>query len=606
MSADKLAIEIAPVFEPLLEPSRYKGAWGGRGSGKSQAFADLIIIRALQQPGLRVLCCREIQKSLKESAKRLLESKIEQYGVGGLFEVQSAEIKTPGGGTIVFAGLQDHTSESIKSYEGFDIAWVEEAQTVSHRSMNLLRPTIRKPGSEIWLSWNPRFDTDAVDEMLRGEEVPSGAIVVKANWNNNPWFPAELEQERLDCIRQQPEQYDHIWEGGYADSSGTRFTDGAGSAVNYCVANANGKAEFYWTPATGQVLQVLDTADEQVDIDADFADKFVIANLPGEVPQSSVTDLETDLTAINSEVATKAATADLAATTSGKGALLVGLFGGGTVQDALPFVVPTGTTATEVQAAIDTGTDVFLGTSTYTIATPLTMNAGQRIFGNGATLQASGAINEILLAADNAIIEGITFDCANTQPGSGVPINSDGAGAGVRIRDVTGCTLRKCKFTKYRRGISITSSAAGTACSDHLIESVSTLRASIPDRPALWFGVLCRQGHSIPCGSMANGSRLLASCSISWFTSVKSLTWATCCVRSGLARLCSTPSSRGTRRTPQLMLKSGGPQLSLNTSPRSSLMSGRRRWHELAGTRMGKQAAPGPRVRQADPYRVGR
>lgn len=215
-SSDRLTIELAPVFEPLLEPSRYKGAWGGRGSGKSQAFADLIIIRALQSPGLRVLCCREIQKSLKESAKRLIEGKIEQYGLGSLFEVQSAEIKTPGGGSIVFAGLQDHTSESIKSYEGFDIAWVEEAQTVSHRSLNLLRPTIRKPGSEIWLSWNPRFDTDAVDEMLRGEETPSGSIVVRANWNDNPWFPAELEQERLDCIRQQPEQYDHIWEGGYA------------------------------------------------------------------------------------------------------------------------------------------------------------------------------------------------------------------------------------------------------------------------------------------------------------------------------------------------------------------------------------------------------
>lgn len=215
-SGKRLRIEVAPVFEPLLERSRYKGAWGGRGSGKSQAFADLLIIRALQDPGLRVLCCREIQKSLKESAKRLIESKIEEYGLGTLFEVQSAQIKTPGDGLIAFAGLQDHTSESIKSYEGFDLAWVEEAQTVSHRSMNLLRPTIRKPGSELWFSWNPRFDTDAVDEMLRGDEQPSGAIVVRANWNDNPWFPAELEQERQDCLRQQPEQYDHIWEGGYA------------------------------------------------------------------------------------------------------------------------------------------------------------------------------------------------------------------------------------------------------------------------------------------------------------------------------------------------------------------------------------------------------
>lgn len=203
------------MFEPLLDRSRYKGAWGGRGSGKSQFFADAIIIRCLSEPGLRVLACREIQKSLKESAKRLIESKIEEYGLGTLFDVQSAEIRTPGGGLIAFAGLQDHTSESIKSYEGFDVAWVEEAQTVSQRSLNLLRPTIRKPGSELWFSWNPRFDTDAVDEMLRGSESPSGAIVVRANWCDNPWFPAELEQERLDCIRMQPEQYDHIWEGGY-------------------------------------------------------------------------------------------------------------------------------------------------------------------------------------------------------------------------------------------------------------------------------------------------------------------------------------------------------------------------------------------------------
>jgi len=215
----RLKIEVAPVFEPLLDPSRYKGAWGGRGSGKSQFFADLLLIDALKQPGLRTLCCREIQKSLKESAKRLIESKIEAYGLGKMFEVQASEIKTPGGGLIAFAGLQDHTSESIKSYEGFDRAWVEEAQTVSPRSLNLLRPTIRKPGSELWFSWNPRFDTDAVDQMLRGVEQPTGSIVVKANWSDNPWFPAELEQERIDCQRQQPEQYDHIWEGGYATVS---------------------------------------------------------------------------------------------------------------------------------------------------------------------------------------------------------------------------------------------------------------------------------------------------------------------------------------------------------------------------------------------------
>lgn len=208
-------IEIGPVFEPLLEKSRYKAAYGGRGSGKSQFFADLMLIYATRKPGFRALCCREVQKSLKESAKRLLEQKIEQRGLSKLFEVQEAQIKTPGGGVIVFAGLQDHTSESIKSYEGFDVAWVEEAQTVSERSLNLLRPTIRSPGSEIWFSWNPRHESDAVDKVMRGGETPTGSIVVKANWDANDWFPAELEQERLDCLRQQPDQYDHIWEGGY-------------------------------------------------------------------------------------------------------------------------------------------------------------------------------------------------------------------------------------------------------------------------------------------------------------------------------------------------------------------------------------------------------
>ena len=210
-----LAIDVAPVFRPLLDKARYKGAHGGRGSGKSQFFADLLVGSAIRKPGFRGLCCREVQKSLKESAKRLIEQKINAHGLGSLFDVQESVIKTPGGGLIAFAGLQDHTSESIKSYEGFDVAWIEEAQTVSEKSLNLLRPTIRAPGSEIWASWNPRRQADAIDKMLRGAELPTNASVVQANWKDNPWFPAELEQERLDCIRQQPDQYGHIWEGDY-------------------------------------------------------------------------------------------------------------------------------------------------------------------------------------------------------------------------------------------------------------------------------------------------------------------------------------------------------------------------------------------------------
>jgi phage terminase large subunit len=229
-------IDYAPVFDPLLDPARYKGAWGGRGSGKSQFFADLMIASALRKPGFRGLCCREVQKSLKESAKRLLEQKIERHGLSKRFEVQETQIKTPGGGLIAFAGLQDHTSESIKSYEGFDVAWVEEAQTVSDRSLNLLRPTIRAPGSELWFSWNPRRKQDAVDKMLRGAELPSNAAVVRANWCDNPWFPDELEQERLDCLRQQPDQYAHIWDGDYVS-----VADGAYFARDMALARSDGR-----------------------------------------------------------------------------------------------------------------------------------------------------------------------------------------------------------------------------------------------------------------------------------------------------------------------------------------------------------------------------
>lgn len=231
-----LAIDVAPVFRPLLDNARYKGAHGGRGSGKSQFFADLIIGYAIRKPGFRGLCCREVQKSLKESAKRLIEQKIQAHGLGTLFDVQESVIKTPGGGLIAFAGLLDHTSESIKSYEGFDVAWIEEAQTVSEKSMNLLRPTIRAPGSEIWASWNPRHKNDAIDKMLRGDELPTNAVVVRANWSDNPWFPAELEQERLDCIRQQPDQYGHIWEGDYVT-----VAEGAYFARDLATARTEGR-----------------------------------------------------------------------------------------------------------------------------------------------------------------------------------------------------------------------------------------------------------------------------------------------------------------------------------------------------------------------------
>jgi phage terminase large subunit len=168
--------------------------------------------------GLRSVCIREVQKDLKESSKRLIEDKLKSLGLGegDGFKTFLDRIETPGDGLIIFKGMQDYTAESIKSLEGFKRAWWEEAQTASARSISLLRPTIRADGSELWFSWNPRRKTDPVDMMFRGTELPTGAVVVRANWSDNPFFPAVLEQERQDCLRVTPEQYDHIWDGGYA------------------------------------------------------------------------------------------------------------------------------------------------------------------------------------------------------------------------------------------------------------------------------------------------------------------------------------------------------------------------------------------------------
>lgn len=226
----------AEVFEPLLTPSRYKGAHGGRGSGKSHFFADLMVETALVTTGFRGVCIREVQKDLNQSAKRLIEDKIAAHGLGHLFDCQKAVTVTPGGGVIIYQGMQDHTADSVKSLEGFDVAWVEEAQSLSARSLTLLRPTIRKPGSELWFSWNPRRKSDPVDMMLRGGERPTGSVVVEANWSDNPWFPAELEQERLDDQRMKPDQYEHIWEGGYE-----LVTEGAYYAKHLTEAKAQGR-----------------------------------------------------------------------------------------------------------------------------------------------------------------------------------------------------------------------------------------------------------------------------------------------------------------------------------------------------------------------------
>ncbi len=233
-----LKIQTAKIFLPLLGPRRYKGAFGGRGSGKSHFFADLLLEDALSHQGLRSVCIREVQKSLKDSAKRLLEDKLTEHGLGAAdgFRLFREVIETPGDGIVIFQGMQDHTAESIKSLEGFERAWVEEAQTLSARSLSLLRPTLRAENSELWFSWNPRRKTDPIDLLLRAARPPTGAAVVNANWSDNPWFPKVLDQERLDCFRDAPDSYDHIWQGGYAT-----VIEGAYFAASLAAARAEGR-----------------------------------------------------------------------------------------------------------------------------------------------------------------------------------------------------------------------------------------------------------------------------------------------------------------------------------------------------------------------------
>jgi phage terminase large subunit len=210
-----LQIKTAEVFEPLLHPSRYKGAHGGRGSGKSHFFAEMLVEEAIRVPGTRAVCLREVQKTLQESSKRTIEDKIRALGVGDMFDVLKSEIKTPSDGLIIFTGMQDHNSESIKSLEGYRLAWFDEAQSMSERSLSLLRPTIRVENSEIWFSWNPTRKQDAIEKFLRSDP-PANSIVVQANWKDNPFWNATLEDERKLELAKYPDRYPHTYEGEYA------------------------------------------------------------------------------------------------------------------------------------------------------------------------------------------------------------------------------------------------------------------------------------------------------------------------------------------------------------------------------------------------------
>jgi phage terminase large subunit len=231
------------VFRPLQQRSRYKGAYGGRGSGKSHVFAELLVRRCFEGP-VRAVCIREVQRSLDQSVKRLIEDKIQALGLGAAFTVQAERILGPSGAgdsRIIFQGMQNHTAESIKSLEGYDIAWVEEAQALSRRSLDLLRPTLRKPGSELWFSWNPTRPEDPVDALFRGGSPPPGAVMVEANWAANPHFPEVLRAE-MDWDRaRDPDKHEHVWLGGYLRVSEARVF-------------RNWRVEAFDTPADARFL----------------------------------------------------------------------------------------------------------------------------------------------------------------------------------------------------------------------------------------------------------------------------------------------------------------------------------------------------------------
>lgn len=233
-----LSLPTPEVFLPAFEPAPYVYIHGGRGSGKSHTVAELLIEDSLAEPGdygagLLTVCMREVQKDLKQSSKRLIEMKLDRMRLGERdgFKKYADCIKTPGDGLMIFKGMNDYNADSIKSLEGFKRGWWEEAQNATATSMNLFNPTLRESGSKRIYTWNPTRKGAAIEQFGRGALRQTGAITICANWRDNPFFPAELERERLDCLRTQPEMYDHIWEGGYV-----RMLEGAYYAANIAKA----------------------------------------------------------------------------------------------------------------------------------------------------------------------------------------------------------------------------------------------------------------------------------------------------------------------------------------------------------------------------------
>jgi len=206
----KVKIDITKKFKPFMAHHRYKIAYGGRGSGKSWSIAQLLVKMAWEKP-TRILCSREIQRSIQDSVLQLLGDTIERMGLREYFDVQKTQILGSNGSRFLFEGLRSNITK-IKSMEGIDIVWIEEAESVTYTSWETLIPTIRKENSEIWCSFNPN---DSMDDTYKRfvENAPEDSYVVKVNYNDNPFFPKELEAERLSLKAKNEDLYNHVWEG---------------------------------------------------------------------------------------------------------------------------------------------------------------------------------------------------------------------------------------------------------------------------------------------------------------------------------------------------------------------------------------------------------
>lgn len=210
-ASDTIRPQFADIFDVLDEPHRYKVCLGGRGGGRSWAYARALLIEAWQNP-LRVLCTREIQRSIKDSVHQLLSDQIKALGLTSHYTVKNDEIVGVNGSRFLFAGLRQQEILNLKSMESLDRVWCEEAQSISEKSWQVLIPTIRKPGSEIWITFNPGLITDPTYVRFV-ENPPKDTVIIHASYKDNPWFPDELEAERLHCQKYDPDNYANIWEG---------------------------------------------------------------------------------------------------------------------------------------------------------------------------------------------------------------------------------------------------------------------------------------------------------------------------------------------------------------------------------------------------------